>query len=304
MGHGERISMRGEVTQRPRCTRASRWVAALGYLASATFVGCVSQGSASDDEKLAMILERVKGESMRQLWREAYDEERLPDLATFPIRNPDERVSERRRQEPVPLTRAGMGDRRRPEIIEEAKADILFFAPTPVFDYQGPFKTIEHLPGRIVGRASGRNEAWEILYKVPDEAGLPQLATGSKLHLIYSLTMVDGSVRERLELKDAAGGLLLFFLSDGDGTPYHRSFDHIPLAVQQKEKNDDGIAPVAVMLRRQSATLKPGQAMRVGSGDDELELYLMVSFYTKKSAAHLEEGNPYYVTLVLYRPGP
>jgi hypothetical protein len=115
--------------------------------------------------------------------------------------------------------------------------------------------------------------------------------------------VVDGSMRQLVHLRAARDPAILMYVSDGARTPYARRFEDIPLAVTQDRTGSDNVAAVSVNYAGQSFRMLPGDRRQARDANGTVELFLQSSYFTPPERVALAEGDPYHVTLVVYRTG-
>jgi hypothetical protein len=273
----------------------SRVLLALLALSIATF-GCQRQEPAERQvQNLDQILAAVPDAAMRERWRAAQAEGRLPPLEM--LRLPTRPVSVRQRAtlppDAPPQTTA--------RVPQGAVADVRAIASAPIADYDGTVTLDNVDQGRIVARLpeAARSVRVEVAYKLPQGATLAP-PTPQPVSLFLSESMPTGSQRQIVGLSQGRAPLL-WRIADGDSKPYARTFAAAQLSVRQNAPGSDGASTVTISYGGRSLTLRPGERSRARDAGGEVEFFLESSYYTPKASVELAEGDPYHVRLIAWR---
>lgn len=241
-------------------------------------------------QNLDEVLEAVPDQAMRERWRTAQAEGRLPALEH--LRLPTQPISVRQRAT-VPATES------QPTTVavpQGAVADVRAIASPSIANYDGVVTLDSVNQERIVARLTGAQAArLEVAYKLPQGAAL---ATPSQqpVSLLMSESTASGSQRRIVGFSQERAPLL-WRIADGDSKPYTRTFAAAQLSVRQNAPGRDGVSTVTISYGGRSVTLRPGERNRAG----EIEFFLESSYYTPAASVELAEGDPYHVRLVAWR---
>jgi hypothetical protein len=259
-------------------------------------IGCQREEPAERQvENLDQILQAVPDNAMRERWRTAQAEGKLPPLEL--LRLPTQPISLRQRatvpQAGPPPTTAS--------VPQGAVADVRAVATPSVADFDGSvtLDTVEQ--GRIVARLpeSARAARVEVAYKLPQGATLAPPAS-QPVSLFMSESMPAGSQRRIVGFSQNRTPLL-WRIADGDSKPYSRTFAVAGLTVRQNAPGKDGVSTVTIAYGGRTLTLRPGERNRARDARGEVEFFLESSYYTPAASVELAEGDPYHVRLIAWR---
>jgi hypothetical protein len=246
-------------------------------------------------QNLDQVLAAVPDAAMRERWRTAQKEGRLPPLDM--LRLPTQPVSARQRAA-VPSTESPQTTARVPQA---AVADVRAVASQPIADYDGAVTLDNVDQGRIVARLpeAAKSVRVELAYKLPQGATLAP-PTPQPVSLFLSESVPAGSQRRIVGLSQARTPLL-WRIDDGDSKPYARTFAAAQLSVRQNAPGADGPSTVTISYGGRSLTLRPGERSRARDARGEVEFFLESSYYTRAASVELAEGDPYHVRLIAWR---
>lgn len=270
---------------------ASRWAlcAMVGLLTA-----CASPG-ASRLSSLDQVLAGVPNADMQQRWRQAEAEGRLPPLQAIPV--PRQGIEQRHRSVVAEPAREPI----RPVIPARTVATVLPFSRMPVESYDGPYQIVSIKPGVIVGNLVHQEHPYELHYKLPGE--VQQLAIAEPVEVTLSVRdeVVDSALQRRVVLSTRTGEVPLALIAEGSNAPYRLIMDAPDLSIEQVDVDEKtGVAGLKVSYDGDSITLKPGGRGQVGR-ERPLAVYVLESSAMPRQRAMLQEGQPYYVNVMLYR---
>jgi hypothetical protein len=258
-------------------------------LAAALTAAC-----ATPQRPIDRILAGVPGAPMREAWIQADRKGQLPpiDLVSVPVR-------------PVSLqAQATVTEPARPPpqaapIQPGAVLDVRPFSLAPMPHYQGPFLVIRQAEGLLVGKLPDRKEPLELRYRLPGKRQQLAADEGTVFRLAFRDEVADSALQRSVVLSSAEGTTPFVYLAEGSATPYRRTFDDLPLSVEQLSEGEE--PPVRVTYRDRSVVLKPGGRATLGDGALAVEAFLLESVAGDPRRTRLQEGQPYYVKLVVFR---
>jgi len=259
-------------------------------------MGCRTQEPAVRQvENLDEVLAAVPDAAMRERWRTAQAEGRLPPLES--LRLPTQTVSLRQRAT-VPATDQQSTTVRVPQGVV---ADVRAIANPPIANYDGTVTLDSVDQERIVARLPDGAQAGrvEVAYRLPQGATLAP-PTPQPVSLLFSETIASGSQRRIVGFSQERAPLL-WRISDGDSKPYARTFAAAQLSVRQNAPGSDGVSTVTISYGGRSITLRPGERNRARDARGEIEFFLETSYYTPAASVELAEGDPYHVRLIAWR---
>ena len=278
--------------------RAPRSVVQVVVLAvSIISIGCRAQEPAVRQvQNLDEVLAAVPDAAMRERWRAAQAEGRLPPLES--LRLPTQTVAVRQRATVPAATAPPQTTARVPQ---GAVADVRAIANPPVANYDGNVTLDSVDRERIVARLPDGAQAArvEVAYKLPDGATLAT-PTQQPVSLLLSESIASGSQRRIVGFSQERAPLL-WRISDGDRKPYARTFAAAQLSVRQNAPGADGVSTVTISYGGRQIMLRPGERNRARDARGEIEFFLETSYYTAPASVELSEGDPYHVRLVAWR---
>lgn len=279
------------VTDNPRIIQTARW------LVPTLLAGLLAISCASTQQKEMAPTDRVftgvHDPQMQMVWKKAEAEGKLPPIAEIPT--PKERVSQR---EPA-VIREPKITIRRPLISETTVADAQPFSLKRLERYEGIFEVTQHEPGLLIGRLQQRADLLELYYKIPGERNRIAIVERAKLQLSFRDEVVDSALQRSIVLSTDKGTTPFVYVAEGSNEPYRKTLKQISLAIEQQGKS--GNPPVKITYRGQSVTLKQGERRKIGAGESAAEVYLLRSVAIRPQQALLQEGQPFYVTIMMYR---
>lgn len=281
------------MTQEP--TNCSAFCAA-GRLLPVLLPGFLLAACAPELRPIDRILRSVQRPEMRERWRKAEAGGQLPPIEAIP--EPKRRVAVRR---PITIKPPIRPPARRPIIPVTAIAGAQPFSPKPIARYEGAFRVTQHKPGVLVGMVQRGEEPFELHYRLPPPVGrqlaIPQ---GARLQLSLRDEVVGSALQRRVILRTAAGTTPFAQIAEGSNERYRTTLKEIQLLVEQQP--GQGNPPVKVTYAGNTAILKQGETRRLGAGAEAVEVYLLTSIARDPRRARLQEGQPFYVNIMLYRP--
>jgi hypothetical protein len=277
-------------TIRQWCCSAAFMIACAGLVACSSATQQPTRITRVDN--VEQIVASIPDSAMRTRWRQAAANGQLPDLRTLPV--PAAPVATRKRvvihgNEPLP---------RGLLIPDQAVADVRLVGADTLREYRGPITLRDSTAGRLTGFLSSRAPV-EIQYKLPANQRL-MLMPGTLL-LTYRDDVVNHSLRREL-LLTASEVPVLMHLNDGSSTPYDRTFREFALRVRQTGQVEQHVSPVEITYRDQQLVLRLGERKRARDANGEVEFFLLSSHYLQAGEILTAEGDPYHVTLMMYRP--
>jgi hypothetical protein len=233
--------------------------------------------------------------AMKRRWREAAEKGQLPSLDSLPA--VQSRLTTRT---PAQVTDSARQPTR-PVIQQGVVATVRPFSTRPVEQYTGAFTVTNTTATSITGTLTGRSEPFELHFKLPDTTQLVAIAANSQQQLHVRDEVENSSMRREVILSTADRLPLLAYVSDGGTTPYQRRFEQFPLSLIQRPPARDSVSSVTVTLGGATATLRPGERTVLTVGGSRLGVLLLSSFWTPAARVETAEGDPYHVTLMIYR---
>jgi hypothetical protein len=91
----------------------------------------------------------------------------------------------------------------------------------------------------------------------------------------------------------------LLYIAEGSSRPYRTVIEELRLTIEQT--TDPERSGVIVHYGTQMVTLHEGETKSIGEGKEQLRIYLVNSYVQDKRYAHADEGQPYYVNIVMYQ---
>jgi hypothetical protein len=254
-------------------------------------IGCAAsgqKGSVSSESVFA----GVPDPKMQQVWQKAAASGTLPSMEGIP--KPKQLITER---EPIIITEMET-KKKRPFFAEGESVGVKPFSLEPVRSYEGDFQVTRHTPGLIVGNLVQRGEQYEIHYKIPNPQRMIAVAEQTDMKLSLRDEVVGSALQRRIVLSKADGTPSFIYLAEGSDRPFTKSLMQAGLKIEQAGKSAN--PPVQVTYRGQSVTVEPGERKQVGQGASAVEIYLLWSVAISPQQAMLQEGQPYYVNLMIY----
>ena len=266
------------------------------WLVAALLIVLVTTGCASNGQKgsasAGRVFAGVPDPKMQQVWQKAEAAGTLPSMQGIPV--PKQFITDRERIVIAELE----PQKRRPFFAEGVSAGVKPFSLKPVTFYEGDFKVTRHTPGLIVGNLSQRGEQYEIHYKIPGAQRKVAVAEQTDMKLSLRDEVVGSALQRRIVLSKADGTPSFVYIAEGSDRPITKTLMQAGLRIEQAGKSDK--PPVQVSYRGQSVTVEPGERKRVGQGANAVEIYLLWSVAISPQQAILQEGQPYYVNIMIY----
>lgn len=275
-----------------RAFRGVRWLL-LTLVAGLLATSHASIAQERELKPIDKLLRGVADPKMRERWKQAEAEGKLPPIEAIPI--PEQPVTRRRRVE----IKEPAVQPRRPVIPAKTVADAQPFSLKPIARYQGVFQVTKHDPGVLIGTLQRREEPLELHYKLPGERRQLAIPERAKLQLSFRDEVVDSALQRHIVLRTQEGTTPFVYIAEGSQQPYRQTFDEIKLVVEQQRGY--GNPPVKVTYAGNTVTLKQRERQKLGEGERAVEVYLLASVAMSPQLAMLQEGQPYYVSLILYR---
>lgn len=249
---------------------------------------------------LDKVLTGVPNPAMQEKWRSADAAGTLPPIDAIPAVK--QGVTQRR---PV-LLQVAATEPQPPIIPPQTIATVQPFSRTPVVDYYGAFQITSHTPGVLIGTLKDRAEPLALYYKLPGKTQLIDLKEQTALNLLLSDDVVDTALQRRIVLRTAQGTTPFVFIAEGSPQLYTQTIEALKLTIEQlpfdeAPKGDERYPPVKLTYGADTLTLKPGEHGKLGEGERAVEAYLLESLAVGTQRALLREGQPYYVSVMLYR---
>jgi hypothetical protein len=231
---------------------------------------------------------------MKQVWMEAQASKRLPPPDTIPT--PEYPVTSRQKV----LVQTAPSKPVRPVIPERAVIAVEPFSERPIARYEGKFEVIAQGPGLLRGKLTDQQSMLEIFYKIPEGGKLVGTEKSAPLRLHYRDEVIGNALQRRVVLLDTETKRApLISIAEGSLKPYRTVIEELGLMIEQTI--DREIPAVRVVYGRDSVTLHEGEMKKVGSGAHQLTVYLINSYVRDERYADVDEGQPYYVNIVLYQ---
>ena len=140
---------------------------------------------------------------------------------------------------------------------------------------------------------------FEILYKIPDENNKIAVATGTTLKLRLLDRVEDGALQRNVILYNDSGTTYLIYIAEGDYKPLYKKFDEQNLTIEQQRGEEN--PSVKVTFAGDTLTLKQNERKKLGTGDKAIYVYLLESMAVDTRKFMLQEGQPFYVSILLFR---
>lgn len=262
-----------------------------GLIAMLMIIGCASNGQ-EGSASAGRVFAGVPDPKMQQVWQKAEAAGTLPSMEGIPV--PKQFITDREQIVVAELE----PQKRRPFFAEGTSAGVKPFSVKPVRFYEGDFQVTRHTPGLIVGTLSQRGEQYEIHYKIPDAQRKIAIAEQTDMKLSLRDEVVGSALQRRIVLRKADGTPSFVYIAEGSDSPFTKTLMQAGLRIEQAGKSVN--PPVQVTYRGQSVTLEPGQRKQVGQGASAVEIYLLWSVAISPQQAMLQEGQPYYVNIMIY----
>jgi hypothetical protein len=241
------------------------------------------------------IIDAVPDSAMKQRWRDAAARGQLPAFDSLPASSRGVTTRTPAQVVDSPRVAAPTG------IQQGVVATVRPFSTRPVTQYAGAFVITSASAAVIRGTLAGRQEPFELHYKLPAGAQLMEPAPNAQHQLRVRDEVDNQSIRRELVLTTADRAPVLVYISDGGMRPYERRFDDLPLSITQRAPGRDSVAPVTVTLGGANATLRPGERAQFTVGGVPIGVFLESSYWTPSDRVETAEGDAYHVTLMLYR---
>lgn len=255
---------------------------------------CATARPLPDAKTIEGVIGEVPDPKMRELWRKADAEGRLPPFAAIPT--PDRRVA---RRTPVDVREPPVAEAKGPVLPRGVVADTqVHLAGAPPFQ-ERTFLVTRSDPGLLSGTLLPGGEQMEIHYRLPGERQQLAILERSKLMLTSRESIRDASLQKQLVVRGEDGRVVLVHVAEGSEKPYRQVIESVGIVIEQQPGEKEN--PVAVTYRTSTTTLKPGERRLVGEGSDVVEAFLLDSIATTAQQARLQEGQPYYVNVLVYR---
>jgi hypothetical protein len=240
------------------------------------------------------VVKHIDDPAMRQIWLEAEAQHRLPPVDKIPV--PDTPISHR---QPAPI-QVAESKPARPLLPKETVIAIQPFSEKPISTYQGPFTVVSHEAGVLKGKLEDEETLLEIFYKLPAIRELAHVQRSDKFHLIYRDDVVANAVQRRIILIDAGDKRTpLLSIAEGSSRPYRTVIEELGLTIEQTTNPEK--PGVMVHFGTQTVTLHEGETKAIGEGKGQFRIYLVNSYVQDKRYAHADEGQPFYVNIVMYQ---
>lgn len=89
-------------------------------------------------------------------------------------------------------------------------------------------------------------------------------------------------------------------VAEGSDTPYRLVVEALNLTVDQLEERGDGHPPIKITYGDKTVTLKEGERSHIGESEHAVDVYLRESIAMSPKKAVLQEGQPFYIALMIY----
>ena len=166
-------------------------------------------------------------------------------------------------------------------------------------DQTEPAVPLKHEPGLLIGTLPQREEPVELHYKLPGERLQLAISESAKLQIIIRDEVVDSALQRRIILHTEEGTTPFVYIAEGSDQPYRLTIDGLKLVIEQQR--GEGNPPIVVKYAGSTVTLKQGERRRLGRGARAVEIFLLTSIAMSRQQSLLQEGQPFYVSLFLYR---
>jgi hypothetical protein len=259
-----------------------------------TILAACAPAPTSHSVSVDQVVKHIDDPAMRQIWLEAESQHRLPPIDKIPV--PDTPISHRQPTQ-VQVVESKPA---RPLIPKETVIAVQPFSVRQITNYQGPFTVVSHEAGVLKGKLQDEDTLLEIFYKLPAIGELARVQPSDKFHLIYRDDLVANAVQRRMILMDTGDKRTpLLYIAEGSSRPYRTVIEELRLTIEQT--TDPERSGVIVHYGTQMVTLHEGETKSIGEGKEQLRIYLVNSYVQDKRYAHADEGQPYYVNIVMYQ---
>ena len=239
------------------------------------------------------FVQGIQNPAMRELWSKADAEGKLPPIEAIPV--PAKRVAQRK---PGKISEPPLQPRR-PVIPPSTIVDAQLFSSKPIMRYDGKFHITRHELGVLVGAVDGREEPLELYYKLPGDKVKIAVPEREVLMLTLRDEVVDSALQRRIVLSTDRGTTPFIYIAEGSTVPYRLTIEALKLTIEQQK--GDGHPPVTITYGDKTVTIKEGERARISEGKGALDVYLRESIAIRPQQVMLQEGQPFYVDLFMYR---
>ena len=249
-------------------------------------------------QSIEQITGTIRNPEMKKRWESTFKNGTLPPLNKLPI--PGEPVS---RREAIQVTGGLKVSAKRPEIADTVPADVqIFTKDLNLTGYHGQYRVTSHRDGVISGKIGDSREAFEILYKLPQNKQAGIKISEPNLFLDYQTDLAESSLQRRIVLYNRNTKMpIIASIAEGSEKPYRKTFNEIGLTIRQNVPSDEvDSPPVTVRYDDQTITLSQGEEKSIGKGQKAIRIYLLNSYAYDPRKEALLEGQPYYVKLIIY----
>lgn len=270
----------------------ARWLLP-ALLAVLLATACAPTPKEQEMEPIDRVSRGVADPKMQERWKQAEARGELPPIEAIPT--PEQPVTMRR---PI-VVKEPAEQLRRPVISAETVVDAQIFSLEPITRYDDVLQVTKHEPGVLIGTLRQREEPLELHYRLPGERFQLAIPERAKLQLSFRDEVVASALQRRIVLRAEEGTTPFVYIAEGSDQPYWQTIDDLGLVIKQQRA--EGNPPVEVTYAGNTVTLKQGEHQKLGEGARAVEVYLITSIAESPQRAMLQEGQPFYVSLILYR---
>jgi len=249
-------------------------------------------------KSLDQITSAIQNPEMKQRWESAHKEGKLPPINTLPV--PAQPVTKRK------FSKFAAQDIkiRRPVIAKTAPIDVqLFSKDSNIRQYKGDFQLTEIRDGMLVGKTSASKADVELIYKLPDSRLTKKSLNSSNLYLDYYDDLKYSALQRRIILYNKADKTpQIISISEGSNKPYQKNLRELGLSIKQNIKSKiEGSPTVTVSYKGSDITLAEGNQKSLKAAAETLHIHLLSSYAYNKKYGLLQEGQAYYVNMIIYK---
>lgn len=271
-----------------------RWLVIPILVALFCTISCSSVHKEQKHKTIDNVMSGILDPVMKKRWEDAESKGDLPPLHVIPT--PEVRVAQRK----PTIIKEPQIEKRRPIIPKETIADVQMFSKKPIESYKGSFRITKHQPGVLSGMLEQQEEEFELLYKIPAERNMISVSPGAMLQLKLMDRVEDSALQRNVILYTDNGTAPLVYIAEGSYKPLYKRFDELNLIIEQEK--GEGNPLVKVTFAGDTLTLKQNERKKLGAGKKAVYVHLLESIAVNTSKAMLQEGQPFYVSILLFRP--
>ena len=249
-------------------------------------------------KSLDQITSAIQNPEMRQRWETAHKEGKLPPINTLPV--PAQPVTKRK------FSKLAVADIKinRPVIAKTVPIDIqLFSTDSKINRYRGDFQLTAIRDGVLVGKTAASKADVELIYKLPNSNLSQKSLDSTTLYLDYFDDIKDSALQRRIILYNKTDKTpQIISISEGSNKPYQKNIRELGLSIKQNVNSKIEDSPtVTVSYRGKNIILAEGEQKSLKTTKETLHIHLLSSYAYSKKYGLLQEGQAYYVNLIIYK---